>query len=350
MSRWQSPTELDALLPEVRGSLALGYGPEEPPPPTDDDGPVIRRQPSLRLAAPVLLRSLPRAEGALYVLPDCPIALERHPVIVFGDGGSAKSYLGLWLAGRMVEAGRRVLFVDYEFAGEDHRDRLERLFGDDMPDVLYLRAERPLVRDADRLAGIVRGHGIGYLVIDSVAFACDGPPEAAEVAGRYFGAVRRFGVGSLHLAHVRQGEDGDRKPFGSTFWHNGARATWFMKRSAEPSPGEVIVGLYPRKSNIGPLADPFGLALSFDADRTSVRTTSIGDVRDLASRLPLWQRVRDLVRSGAMTYHELATDLEEPVDSVSKAVRRYEGKLFTKVAGHDGIYRIGLLERQRDEP
>ena len=59
----------------------------------------------------------------------------RHPVIVFGDGGTAKSYTGLYLAGRLDQRGVRVLYADWEFAGEDHRDRLERLFGSEMPGV-----------------------------------------------------------------------------------------------------------------------------------------------------------------------------------------------------------------------
>ena len=48
----------------------------------------------------------------------------RHPTVLFGDGGAAKSYTALWLAGCLVEKGFRVGFFDWELAGEDHRDRL----------------------------------------------------------------------------------------------------------------------------------------------------------------------------------------------------------------------------------
>ena len=80
---------------------------------------------------------------------------------------------------------------------------------------MYARCERPLVYEADRLARIVREHDISYAIFDSVAFACDGPPEAAEVAGRYFRAVRQLGIGSLQIAHISKAENGDKKPFGS---------------------------------------------------------------------------------------------------------------------------------------
>ena len=152
---------------------------------------------------------------------------------LFGDGGDGKSLIALYLSVELTRLGLRVLYADWEFSGEDHRERLERITGPDMPDgICYAHCERPLVDEADRLRRIVGTERIDYLVADSVAFACDGPPEAAEVAARYFRALRRIGVGSLSIAHVRQ-ENGDQKPFGSSFWHNGFRSTTFAKRSNE---------------------------------------------------------------------------------------------------------------------
>ena len=137
------------------------------------------------------LRTLPRP-----VADDCLeieglFVLRRHPMIIFGDGGAAKSYISLYIAGRLAERGMQVALFDWELAGEDHRDRLERLFGSAMPKVIYARCERPLVYEVDRLRRIVRDEGIEFIVYDSVAFACDGPPEAAEVAGRYFSLSTR---------------------------------------------------------------------------------------------------------------------------------------------------------------
>ena len=74
----------------------------------------------------------------------------RHPTIIFGDGGATKSYTALYLAGRMAEQGMVVALFDWELAGEDHRDRLERLFGVLMPQVYYARCERPLARSRAR--------------------------------------------------------------------------------------------------------------------------------------------------------------------------------------------------------
>jgi hypothetical protein len=130
----------------------------------------------------------------------------RHPTVVFGDGGAAKSYTALYLAGLLSKSGVNVALFDWELAGEDHRERLERLFPNDMPKIIYARCERPLIHEVDRLRRIVNDENIEYCFFDSVAFACDGPPESAEVAGRYFRATRQIGGGSLHIAHVTKAE------------------------------------------------------------------------------------------------------------------------------------------------
>ncbi len=295
----------------------------------------------------VMLRDLPRPDPAEDLDIDGIRLLYRHPTIVFGDGGDAKSYLALYLAARLAALGLRVLYADWEFAGEDHRDRLERLTGEDMPDVRYVRCERPLVAEVDRLRRIVREDGIQYLIADSVAFAADGPPEAAEVAGAYFRALRQLGIGSLNVAHTTKSEGGDQKPFGSTFWHNGSRATWYVKRSAgEPGDSHLSIALYNRKANLGPRLPAVGYRISFGDDRTSFARSDVADLgNDLAARLPLAQRIAAVVRSGAMTIVDIAQELEADPETVGRVARRYEGKRFARVAGPDGIYRIGLAAR-----
>jgi hypothetical protein len=70
------------------------------------------------------------------------------------------------------------------------------LFGDNPPTIHYVRCDRPLVDEADRLKREVWRLSIDYLICDSIAPACDGPPEAAEVATAYFRSLRQIGVGT----------------------------------------------------------------------------------------------------------------------------------------------------------
>jgi hypothetical protein len=273
--------------------------------------------------------------------------LERHPMILFGDGGTFKSYLGLYIAGELARQGLAVLFADWELDAHDHRDRLGRLFGESaMPTVQYARCQRPLVAEADRLARLVAEHQCAYLVCDSVAFACDGPPEAAEVAQRYFQCIRRIGIGSLHLAHINKSDSSDQKPFGSAFWHNGARSTWNVKKSTEDGvgAGTIILGFYHRKTNVGAMLPSVGLSIEFDAERTRIHRTALGDVSDLAAEMPTAERMRKAL-TRPMTAAELADHLGAKVDTIDKTARR-KSDMFTRASGADGIQRIALVSRR----
>jgi hypothetical protein len=273
----------------------------------------------------------------------------HHPAILFGDGGALKSYVGLWILGDLSRRfGLRVGLFDWELDAEDHRARLGELFDDPLPPVTYVRCERALVAEADRLRRIAREAGLDYAAFDSVAFATDGPPEGAEQAAGYFRAVRQIGVGSLHLAHTtKAGDDNDKRPFGSTFWFNGARAVWFVKRSETgPVTADVDLGLFPRKANLGPLRPPFGLRATFADSRTTIAAASIADVEDLAPRLSAWQRVRDHLKRGPATIHAIAAALDLPPKTVEKALDRGKGQYFARDAGADGVFQWSNLDRR----
>ena len=44
-----------------------------------------------------------------------------------------------------------------------------------------------------------------------------------------------------------------------------------------------------------------------------------------------------------MTMADLASELDVPIDTIVKTTKRGEGKVFVRVPGPDGIYRVGLL-------
>ena len=75
-----------------------------------------------------------------------------------------------------------------------------------------------------------------------------------------------------------------------------------------------------------------------------VTRTDLADVQDLAQKLPLWQRVAHLLKTGPLTLVAIADELDAKVDTITKAVTR--SSAFTKVPGADGITRIALVERR----
>ena len=292
----------------------------------------------------VSLRDLPRPVPDDTLEVDGFPLLARQPVFIFGDGGVAKSYLSLNIAGVLAKRGLRVGYFDWELSGEDHRDRLERLFGADMPDIRYLRCDKPLSVMIDRVRRTVRDEQLDFCIFDSIAFACDGPPEAAEVAGRYFQSLRRLGdIGSLHVAHVSKAEGADKKPFGSTFWHNGARATWFVKLARGVPNGNIVsIGLYNRKANLGAIRPAVAFDITFTEDATTFKRVQIADVPDLAANLSIRHRMALALHSSALTPAALAEEIEADVESVKRTARRYRQQ-FTVLQGG----KMALLENRR---
>jgi hypothetical protein len=104
------------------------------------------------------------------------------------------------------------------------------------------------------------------------------------------------------------------------------------------------VAFYPRKNNLGALAPEQGFTLTFNANDgpIAVARSAVADSAELAARLPTIVRVRHALRSGAKTYAEIAGEIGESVDTVSKAIRR-AGDTFVRVTGTDGITRWGLV-------
>jgi hypothetical protein len=187
---------------------------------------------------------------------------------------------------------------------------------------------------------------IDYVICDSAGFGSDGRPEDAEVALRFTSALRQFRTGSLTLAHMSSGEHGTDKPFGSAFWHNSARATWYLERDQDiTGSNEIVVAAYNKKNNLGRLLPPLGLSICFEDGRAVISQANLAEHEQHAAKLPLGQRLRHLLqRSGAQTIAELAEELEAKVDSVEKALKR--GKQFIRISGGDGIQRWGLVERR----
>lgn len=286
---------------------------------------------------------LPEEDGCYHVagfkLP------KRFPSILFGDGGSAKSLIALYLAGLLAQEGIRVAYFDWELDASEHRRRLERLFGPGMPEILYCRCERPLSAEADRLRRLVREEGIEYGFYDSVGMATDGPPEAAEAANRYMQAARYVGCGGLHVAHVAKdspGKDPSLRPFGSAFWHNGARATWHVRGDQDEIFDSIEVLAIQRKNNLGRLQPPFGFRIRFLEDRIEVRKADPGENENLSQHLPVRVRMISALKRGPLSLAALAEEVNAEADTVRRTARRYSDLFATMPDG-----RIGLKERSR---
>jgi hypothetical protein len=289
------------------------------------------------LIKPVLLPDVdPREDDLFFNLDGWPL-LTRHHSILFGDGDSCKSYLALWVAGRMAQAGRRVLVLDWELDAPDHRERLERLFGEDMPRVHYLRVNGPLNESVEHIQTCCQRSKIDYLILDSVGFAVSGQPETSEAALGYFAALKDIGVpGTLSLAHITKAtpkaQRGREKPFGSNFWHQAARATWLIA-ARTPKAGQVEAVISCRKSNMAARPADVRMSVQFRDSDTAIALS--GGAWDKSLGQPLKKRLvstlNELGTCDRDTFYALLPN-DNP-ETIRKALLRNTGILFIEENG-----------------
>lgn len=300
----------------------------------------------------ILLRDAPEPALSGAILP--PIVATEGATLWHGDGGTGKSELALAaaaaihtgrgdvLADLAPVATRRTAFLDWEWTASVHKRRLARLWpGPELPDLVYVRCALPLAQDVERLRRLVRDQRIEFVVIDSVALAAGGDPERAETAIEFYGGLRQLEVDALLVAHVTKQTDGE-KPFGSTFWHNSARSTWYVRKVQEAGASSLRVAMVNKKANDAPLSLPIGLEIDHGAERTVIRRTELAADADLAREIPLKARIKDALLGGSLTYDELAERLEADRETVRRTVNRYTGKLFTTFPDGSGV-RVGVL-------
>ena len=68
----------------------------------------------------------------------------------------------------------------------------------------------------------------------------------------YMRVIRQLGIGAGLIAHINKSDSGDQAPFGSRFWHNSARGTWFLKRAAASQDGQTLsLAAFHRKAEPG---------------------------------------------------------------------------------------------------
>lgn len=260
-----------------------------------------------------------------------PILAADKPTILYGSGGTGKSTLATAIAvsvetGVMVVPGwipRRapVLYLDWETTVDDVDEHVKGIAAAaNIPGAIRIRYRRcygPLADQTEELVRIVTEHGIGLVVVDSVALAAGSGSEgseASEGAIRLFSAFRLLGTTVLALAHIAKADSNEpgraASPYGSVFYTNLARATFELRRSAGPD-DVARLGVYNTKSNVRRPLPPIGLEVrQEDGGSIAYDTFSITDDATLSRRLSVWDRARAALADSDMHEEELAEQIE----------------------------------------
>ncbi len=264
-------------------------------------------------------------------MPGGLTVLKRHPTVFFGKGAAGKSYVAMWVAGFIAQHDVNVLYLDWELTDDEHRRRLERLFSPMPRNLHYLNCRLPLRESMDRISRQIAKLGIGYAVCDSVAPAAragGGRFQDTDLGQEYFGLIRQLGIGTLHVAHPPKHveDDKDATIFGSAFFGYLARSIWFFQATEHNPAGEIQVGLYHHKLTTGQKRAPLAYRLAFDDARTRIEPTNLRANDELASKLPVVERMVQLLTRGPMTDKALAEALDVPKPTIRKTVRRHASK------------------------
>lgn len=275
--------------------------------------------------------------------------LRKHPVIWFGDGGTAKSLLAMYAAIDLAQSGYKVLYLDWELDEGEHRHRMDQLLDGqarNLDTLFYRRCERPLVDDVLRVRDIVATRNIEFMFCDSLSWAAKPPIESSESALTYQQALRSLGpLGSVHIAHMNRSENGDQRPFGSAYWHNMARSTWFLKRNENTQQSnEITVGCYNRKANLGEVRPAFAHRITFTRESIVIGPGDLADDPELVKKLALVEKIALALRNGPQTEALLADECEAKIETVSRTLRRHKSR-FDRTLGDDGIARVRLINR-----
>src|SRR5262249_30984812 len=92
------------------------------------------------------------------------------------------------------------------------------------------------------------------------------------------------------------------------------------------------IGLYHRKSNLGPLQKPIGLKLSFD-EAVRLEPTDLLEEPLLVEGLPVKDRLQAVLQGGAMTAKELAEETGVGLASVKARLSEGAGIWSQKLGG-----------------
>jgi hypothetical protein len=297
----------------------------------------------------MLMGSIPEVEKLQYLIDG--ILPKGQPAIVFGNGSSGKTMwvymaglsvaMGVGFWGMDVEQGG-VLIVDYETNGITARWRMNRLitglgidktFMVDLPIHYWPARGVPLSDQIDAIRRYIKKHDISMVIVDSGGTAVADPPETSRAALGYFTALERLGdVTSLTICHVSHASDG-MYPFGSVFWHNLARRTYYMRADGIGT-DTIDLAFVPRKCNDDKRPKPMAFRLDFTAGEGGPIAVTLEDIRDVPAfdgEMPVTDRIyATLVLNPGLKLHEIAEETGIPIGAVKTALSRDGGTKFKR--------------------
>lgn len=302
-----------------------------------------------------------------------PILHEDEPTTIYCPGGVGKSYLANFIA-CLVQFDRQgfsggpvsetagdiatrlwtpiqgnVLYCDWESTHKDHQRRtwaIKRGLGIEGEETfMYLPCDQPLSVIIPDIKAAVERQDIKLVIIDSQMAASETGPDQAGNGTRFFNALRSLHCATLVLDHVSKATmqlspDSDGAgPYGTVVKGNRSRQQYELKKHQVPGQGYTDLVLIHRKNNEGPLADEFGIRITWEndqnghLDRVTLKAYDVGEHPVLSATQPIWKRVWDALEGGTLTLPELVELMPDKAEATIRATLYRDKGRFVRVSG-----------------
>lgn len=276
-----------------------------------------------------------------------PYAEYGGPTLLVGASTSGKSVLALWIAlhaglGAPLAPGHgtgkptKPMYLDWETSKDVHNQRLLAIGAgmgiepEALPPIFYRRMSASLPASAQNLQQEIADNQIGFVVIDSLGMAGDGPPEESQTIIQEFQAIRMMDVPTLVIHHKNKNTgikraDRDRV-FGSVYAINAPRIIWDMTNSEDEDSSGINAALICLKTSNGRLLKRHGMTIAFENDEhdelRAVRFTrrALADMPEHADKAGLKERILIELQDGMKSSQQLTEALDTTHATVKGAL------------------------------
>jgi hypothetical protein len=225
----------------------------------------------------------------------------------------------------------RVLILDYESHAETEWVKRVRKFGGNDDLIVIVRPTSAIWDVAGPVTELIKEMKIDYVIVDSAMYACIGADAyTPEGATKYTAAIKQFKRPVLTLAHKTKSKDDQEKPFGSVFWHNGARLTVSVDAKGYDDPREVRT----RKANHG---DDFFVDIEWDWVGTGLPDRLVEDAH--SGKVSYTARILNALEDGPKTPAEIRVFMDSDGEGPFKAgvvANALMSMKLSKMVSHDG--------------
>lgn len=277
-----------------------------------------------------------------------------QPTMLFGKPGSTKSFMALLMAvlvqlpvpdndfgWKTGQQHTNCLYLDNETSRDTvHRRLQELLRGMGLPPIhiQYKRLNSALSAELEGVQQTIMDKQISFVVLDSAGKGCGGDITQAAPVNDFFTALNQMGTTSLVVHHQPKDEfTKKRSPYGSAYFEANSRSVWHIERG-EGSENDFVVMVRHTKSNDSALHRPIGLKVQFgqtpEGKSVHFRPHDLRDT-EFASKLPLRERMADLLSHGPLTVPEMAGALGESQASVRARANESRETIFRKLPGDE---------------